>query len=171
MFGVHAGKWILCAGACPRCSFFKSGFLPKCYGRGKRYRASFFSIFLEVPYFNSLSLFACPRLVFCGGFLMVSAGCLALLTSRLGRLLVDCLRHRLCHRLCSCQNGWGRIILVAPGLWTSDSFAICVSPAIFERIGCALEFRSCRYVGCPGADDVAWVRLGRRFLLLFACPR
>ena len=95
-FFGYVGRPILCAGASPRCFFLcfgstpvsgfyaqvrvpgglflKSGFLPKCYGRGNYYRASNFSIFMEAPYFNSLSLFACPRLVFCGGFLMVSAG-------------------------------------------------------------------------------------------------
>ena len=92
----YVGRRILCAGACPRLVFLclgstpesgfyaqvrvpgglflKSGFLPKCYGRDKRYRASFFLYSWRHPYFNSLSLFACPRLVFCGGFLMVSAG-------------------------------------------------------------------------------------------------
>ena len=53
----------------------------------------------------------------------------------------------------------------------ADYVAICVSPVIFARIGCALEFRSCRYFGSPGAHAVAWVRLGRQILLLFACPR
>ena len=46
-----------------------------------------------------------------------------------------------------------------------------VSPVIFARIGCALEFRSCRYFGSRSAEYVAWVRLGRRIMLLFACPR
>ena len=85
-FFAYVGRPILCAGASPRCFFLCLGstrvsgfyaqvrvpgallsnldFCPKCYGRGKYYRASIFSIFLEAPYFNSLSLFACPRLVF-----------------------------------------------------------------------------------------------------------
>ena len=69
-------------------------------------------------------------------------------------------------------------MLGAPGLMSSLGCAseggfccFCVSPVIFARIGCVLEFRSYRYVGCPGADVVAWVRFGRRILLLFACPR
>ena len=33
LFGVDAEQCILCAGACPRRSFVKSGFLLKCYGR------------------------------------------------------------------------------------------------------------------------------------------
>ena len=95
-FFGYVGRPILCAGASPRCFFLclgstrvsgfyaqvrvpgglilKSGFLPKCCGRDKRHRASFFVYSWRHLYFNSLSLFACPRLVFCGGFLMVSAG-------------------------------------------------------------------------------------------------
>ena len=61
----------VCAGACPRCSLFKSGFVAEMLFPWicMRTRVSpgvrvFFLIFLEYPYFNSLSVFACARLVF-----------------------------------------------------------------------------------------------------------
>ena len=55
--------------------------------------------------------------------------------------------------------------------WNADYIDICVSKVIFARIGCALEFRFCRYVGVDGAVDVAWVRLGTQIMLRFACPK
>ena len=49
-----------------------------------------------------------------------------------------------------------------------DYVAICVSKVIFARIGCALEFRFCRYFGSRSAVDVAWVRLGVNTLQFLA---
>ena len=53
----------------------------------------------------------------------------------------------------------------------ADYVAICVSKVIFARIGCALEFRFCRYVGVNSAVDVGWVRLGRQIISIFAAPK
>ena len=156
LFGVHAGKCILCAAACPRCSFFKSGFLPKCYGRDKRVESAFFGILGGTFTLTVYRYLRVPGWFFCGSFLMVSAGWLAWLTGWLG-WLAGRLAGWLGHRLGGWPAGWGRVFLVAPGLWTS--------------LGCASEGGFCCYLRVPGDLRAYRVRLGIQILSLCWVPR
>ena len=103
-----------------------------------------------------------PGWFFCGSFLMVSAGWLAGLADRLawlagwpaGSVEKSMLRN---HHLEAWPAGWGRVFLVAPGLWTS--------------LGCASEGGFCCYLRVPGDLRAYRVRLGIQILSLCWVPR
>ena len=87
-----------------------------------------------------------PGCFFCGSFLMVSAGWLAGLADRLAW---------------PASSVTVSVIVLGLTGWLGTCFFGCPGPRDIStlcdlRVPGALECRSCRYVGCPGADVVAW---------------